>query len=147
MLLLQLLNFSWCFFIYLDICHCLHDDSALTCFISWLNSIYFILICSYNSCCWEIRADNISFKFTALGFPSINATILILNDVLIWVCWNRLFKRTPEISDFFNSITTLIPSLSDSSLNSEIPSIFLSRTSSAIFSINLARGFSIFYAV
>ncbi len=45
---------------------------------------------------------------------------------------------TCEFAPFLISITTLIPSLSDSSLKSEIPSIFLSLTRSAMLSTSFA---------
>ena len=48
------------------------------------------------------------------------------------------FKTNSDSSPFFNSITTLIPSLSDSSLKSDIPTIFFSFTKLAIFSIKEA---------
>ena len=56
----------------------------------------------------------------------------------IFVCLNNRFKTTFGFASFFNSITILIPSLSDSSLKSEIPTIFLSLTKSAMLSISLA---------
>ena len=91
-----------------------------------------------TSILWDIKEFNICFKLTGWGLPSTKATIFIENDVLICVCVYKLLRITGRFSPFFNSITIRIPSLSDSSLNSDMPSIFLSLTSSAIFSISLA---------
>ena len=50
----------------------------------------------------------------------------------------REFRTFSGKASFFNSITILIPSLSDSSLIPLIPSIFLSLANSAILSTNRA---------
>lgn len=52
---------------------------------------------------------------------------------------NKLFWTKAGTASLFNSTTTRIPSLSDSSLKSDIPSNFLSFTKSAIFSNNAVR--------
>ena len=44
-----------------------------------------VLLVTISLLC-SINADKISLRLTALGFPSIKATILILKDVLICVC-------------------------------------------------------------
>ena len=77
-------------------------------------------------------------RLTSFGCPSTKTVKLIPNDCSNWVCAKRLFSKTSTESPFLTSMTTLKPSLSDSSLISVMPSIFLSFTSSAIFSSILA---------
>ncbi len=60
------------------------------------------------------------------------------NVVCIWVCLNRLFSTTRGTASRFSSITTRIPSRSDSSRRSLMPSSFLSRARWAISSTSRA---------
>ena len=96
-----------------------------------------VLLVTTSRLC-ERNASSISLRFISFGCPLDRATILIENVLSKSVCLYKLFKSTSETVPLLRSITTLSPSLSDSSRISEMPSIFLSLTSSAIFSINLA---------
>ena len=80
-----------------------------------------------------------SNRLRVFGCPSTKATIFTPNTTCIWVCRYKLFKKTSAFSPRLNSITTLVPSLSDSSRkpSAVIPSNFFSWTNSAIFSMNL----------
>ena len=78
------------------------------------------------------------FKFKTLGVPSTNANIFIEKDDLNGVFLYKLFKTTAGVIPLFNSITTRVPFLSDSSLTSDIPSIFLVLINSAIRITKLA---------
>ncbi|CAM5565893.1 hypothetical protein RLIN73S_03806 [Rhodanobacter lindaniclasticus] len=64
--------------------------------------------------------------------------MLMPNVTCSWVCWNRLFSTTSPIASLRISMTTRMPSLSDSSRSSPTPLSFFSLTSSAIFSISRA---------
>ena len=77
-----------------------------------------------------------SFKFKIFGFPFTIAKVLNPNELSILVSLYSCLLTVSGSTPFLNSITTLIPSLLDSSLKSLIPSIFLSLTSCAIFSIS-----------
>ena len=74
--------------------------------------------------------------------PSDLGLILTLGDIYMMASMpalaNKLFSRTSRDSPLLRSMTTLRPSLSDSSLISLIPSIFFSLTNSAILSSILA---------
>ena len=87
---------------------------------------------------WRINASSISLRFRIFGWPSTRATILIPNTDCMLVCAYKLLSTTSPISPRRSSITTRIPSLSDSSRNSVMPSIFFSFTNSAIRSIRRA---------
>ena len=77
-----------------------------------------------------------SFRFKIFGLLSTIANVLNPNDVSIFVSLYSCLLIVSGSVPFLSSITTLIPSLLDSSLKSLTPSIFLSLTSCAIFSIN-----------
>ena len=62
----------------------------------------------------------------------MSATMLMPNTVSSGVCAKRLFSTTSATSPRLSSMTTRMPSLSDSSRRSEMPSISLLRTSSAM---------------
>ena len=66
--------------------------------------------------------------------------MLMPNTVSMVVCANRLLSRISGTSPRFSSMTTRMPSLSDSSRSPSeaMPSISLSRTRSAMRSISLA---------
>ena len=66
------------------------------------------------------------------------ASMLMPNDSCSGVIFQRLFCTTSGTASFFRSMTTRMPSRSDSSRMSAMPSMRFSRTSSAIFSISLA---------
>ena len=85
-----------------------------------------------------INSSKISLIFKTRGWPSTKTVILIPNEDSNCDCAKRLFSNTSTDSPRFTSITTLSPSLSDSSLISLIPSIFFSLTISAILSSILA---------
>ena len=92
-----------------------------------------------------MKKEIICFKFNCSGLPLCNASILLLKEVCNKVCLNSLLRIIFSSISFFNSITTLIPLRSDSSLISEIPSIVLLFTVSAIFSIS--ADFLIWYGI
>ena len=98
---------------------------------------YLVLFVMMSFLCLT-KASSISLRLTSFGCPSTNTVKLIPNDCSNWVWAKRLFSKTSTESPFRTSMTTLRPSLSDSSLISVMPSIFLSLTSSAIFSSILA---------
>ena len=58
--------------------------------------------------------------------------------VCIAVCLYSWFNTTPGMASRFSSITTRIPSRSDSSRMSEMPSSFLSLTNPAMLAIRFA---------
>ena len=74
-----------------------------------------------------------SFKFKILGLLSTIAKVLKPYDVSIFVNLYNCLLIVSGSKPFLNSITTLIPSLFDSSLKSRIPSIFLSLTVEQFF--------------
>ncbi len=67
-----------------------------------------------------------------MGWPFTSATMFMPKVSCNWVCLYRLLSTTSGTSPRFNSITTRMPDLSDSSRMSEMPSSFLSRTFSAM---------------
>ena len=69
-----------------------------------------------------------SFKLHVLGLLSTIAKVLKPNELSMLVNLYNCLLIVSGSTAFLNSITTLIPSLFDSSLISLIPSIFLSRT-------------------
>ena len=86
----------------------------------------------------DMNTSKSSFKDITFGVPSTRASKIIPKVSWSWVCLYSWFNTTSGTASLLVSITTLIPSLSDSSLSSAIPSIFLSLASSAIFSIRFA---------
>ena len=76
-----------------------------------------------------------SFKFKIFGLFTIAE--MRPNELSMLVNLYSCLRTVSGSTAFLNSITTLIPSLFDSSLMSLIPSIFLSLTSWAIFSIRI----------
>ena len=70
-----------------------------------------------------------SFKFKIFGLLFTIAKVLKPNELSILVSLYNCLLIVSGSTAFLNSITTLIPSLLDSSLISLIPSIFLSLTS------------------
>ena len=95
----------------------------------------FTLLITVSSLNFKNSAIN-SFKFKIFGFLFTIARVLKPNELSILVNLYSCLLIVSGSTAFLNSITTLIPSLLDSSLISLIPYIFLSRTSCAIFSIN-----------
>ncbi len=81
---------------------------------------------------WPTNASIMSFRFSRRGWLSTSATMFMPKLSCSWVCLNRLLSTTSGSSPRFNSTTTRMPSLSDSSRMSEMPSIFFSVTSSAM---------------
>jgi hypothetical protein len=81
---------------------------------------------------WRRNASSISRSDISFGWPSSSATMLMPNTVSIGVCAYRLLSTISATSPRLSSITTRMPSLSDSSRSSEMPSICLLRTSSAM---------------
>ncbi len=79
-----------------------------------------------------------SLRLSSFGWPSISATMFTPNTDSIGVCLYRLLRTISEFSPRFSSMTTRMPSLSDSSRSSEMPSISLPRTSSAMRSMRRA---------
>ena len=86
------------------------------------------------------NASSISFRLSSRGWPSTSATMLMPNTCSIGVCAYRLLSRISGTSPRFSSITTRMPSLSDSSRrpSEAMPSMSLSRTRSAMRSISRA---------
>ncbi len=87
---------------------------------------------------WSTKRCSSSLRFITFGTPSASASMMAPKVVCIGVCLNRLFSTTSGTASRFSSITTRIPSRSDSSRRSPIPSIFFSRTSSAMSSTRRA---------
>ena len=83
------------------------------------------------------NSDINSFKLSILGlFPTI-AKVLKPNELSILVNLYNCLLIVSGSTDFLNSITTLIPSLLDSSLISLIPSIFYLLPAEQFFSIKI----------
>ena len=74
---------------------------------------------------WRRKASSISRSDISCGWPSSSATMLMPNTVSIGVCAYRLLSTISATSPRLSSITTRMPSLSDSSRSSEMPSICL----------------------
>ena len=89
------------------------------------NFTLFITVSSLNF----KNSDINSFKFNILGLLSTIANVLKPKELSILVSLYNCLLTVSGSTPFRNSITTLIPSLFDSSLKSLIPSIFLSLTS------------------
>ena len=87
-----------------------------------------------------IKHSKICLRFKTFGWPPTSATMLIPNTVCNWVWRYKLFSSTSAFSPRRTSITTRMPSLSDSSRKPSpaMPSISFSLCSSAIFSISRA---------
>ncbi len=81
---------------------------------------------------WPTKASIISLRLSSRGWLSTSATMFMPKLSCSCVCLNRLLSTTSGSSPRFSSITTRMPSLSDSSRMSEMPSIFFSVTSSAM---------------
>ena len=84
-----------------------------------------ITVCSLKDKNSEIN----SFKFKIFGLLFTIANVLKPNELSMLVSLYNCRLTVSGSTAFLNSITTLIPSLFDSSLISLIPSIFLSLTS------------------
>ena len=80
------------------------------------------------------NSDINSFKFSILGFPLTIAKVLKPKEDSIDVNLYSCLLTVSGSMFRLRSITTLTPSMLDSSLISLIPSIFLSLASSAILS-------------
>ena len=78
-----------------------------------------------------------SFRLRILGLLLTIARVLNPKELSIVVNLYNCLLTVSGSTAFLSSITTLIPSLLDSSLISLIPSIFLSLTSWAILSMRL----------
>ena len=89
------------------------------------NLTLFITVSSLNF----KNSDINSLKFNIFGFLSTIAKVLKPNELSMFVNLYNCLLTVSGSTPFLNSITTLIPSLFDSSLKSLIPSIFLSLTS------------------
>ncbi len=81
------------------------------------------------------KLDKKSFKLQVSGLPSTIASVLKPKELSIFVNLYNCLLTVSGSTAFLSSITTLIPSLLDSSLISLIPSIFFYLTNCAIFSI------------
>ncbi len=86
---------------------------------------------------WFKKRSNSSISLNTFGSLFAIASMIIPKVTCICVDLKRLLSTISDIASRLSSMMTLIPSLSDSSRNSEIPSICLSRTSCAIFSMSL----------
>ena len=75
------------------------------------------------------NSDMNSFKFKILGLLFTIARVLNPNELSIFVNLYSCLLTVSGSTPLLKSITTLIPSLFDSSLISDIPSIFLSLAS------------------
>ena len=75
------------------------------------------------------NSDINSFKFKIFGLSFTIAKVLKPNELSIFVSLYNCLLTVSGSTPFLSSITTLMPSLFDSSLKSLIPSIFLSLTS------------------
>ena len=109
-------------------------NPSTTCPLSFacLNSNNDLFVTTVFLCSRKIFRS--SSKLHNFGLPSTRTTLLIPKTCSNCEFLNKLLRTTSGTSPFFNSITALIPSLSDSSLISPIPSSFFSFTSSAILS-------------
>ena len=76
-----------------------------------------------------------SLMLSILGTPSTRASMIHPNVSWSCVCLKSWLSITLALTSFLSSMTTLIPSLEDSSLISVIPSILLFLTRSTIFFI------------
>ena len=87
---------------------------------------------------WLMKCLRISFKPKIRGSWFKMESMIIPKVVCIAVCLNRLLRTISLIASRLSSITTRIPSRSDSSRIVETPSMSLSFTRLAIFSIRRA---------
>ena len=87
---------------------------------------------------WFKNSLSSSIRLNTFGSLLLIASIITPKVLSIVVDLKRLFSTMSLIASRFSSMTTRMPSLSDSSLTSLMPSICLSFTSSAICSISLA---------
>ena len=95
-------------------------------FLSFFKSNFTLLI-TVSSLNFK-NSDINSFKFNIFGFLSTIASVLKPNELSMFVSLYNCLLTVSGSTPFLNSITTLIPSLLDSSLKSLMPSIFLSLT-------------------
>ena len=84
------------------------------------------------------KASSIVRTFICSGLPPFNASMLELKFCCIAEYLNNWFRTTSATASRLSSITTRIPTLSDSSRTAEIPSILFSLTRVAIFLIIFA---------